>query len=42
MVLALFGPVFWLAFFLLRAFPCLAQWLVGGVVRLTAAGAAPE
>ena len=42
MVLTL-GPVFWLAFILLRAFPrWTSQWRIAGVVRLTAAGAAPE
>jgi hypothetical protein len=36
------GPVFWLAFILLRAFPRVTAVAYTGVVRLTAAGAAPE
>ena len=37
------GQVFWLAFVLLRRLPVReAQWHGCGVVRLTAAGAAPE
>jgi hypothetical protein len=41
MVLQNHGSVFWLAIILLRAFPLLHSG-DGGVVRLTAAGAAPE
>jgi hypothetical protein len=36
-------PVFWLAVVLPGpAFPCIAQWRSNQVVRLTAAGAAPD
>ena len=39
-----FRPVFWLAVILFRHLPArnVAQWRLAGVVRLTAAGAAPE